>query len=263
MRCSARMCPGLKILRDAMQENSTFCKHDTDSALVLFVAVTFLITWGLIAVHILAPEIASATALDGRHFDLQDGTYRSLRQDRPTREEIEAGHLCPPGTIHLPNWADSEWLKQFTAEQLVTVRTKRDFARLEWQKLRECNEALDCRVYARAATWIHGADRGLSALGRSGSPARDLGTGNNRGWRGKHQIDCVADVATEADRAFELHGLNRSKAFTDIRSRDTLKQASWRPLASSDATHSQRDPDRGPLAQPKRLALSRASQHQT
>ena len=45
------------------------------------------------------------------------------------------------------------------AEQLVTVRTKRGFARLEWQKLRERNEALDCRVYARAAAWIAGADR--------------------------------------------------------------------------------------------------------
>ena len=32
-------------------------------------------------------------------------------------------------------------------------------SRLEWQKLRERNEALDCRVYARAAAWIAGADR--------------------------------------------------------------------------------------------------------
>ena len=39
------------------------------------------------------------------------------------------------------------------------MRTKRGFARLEWQKLRERNEALDCRVYARAAAWIAGADR--------------------------------------------------------------------------------------------------------
>ena len=54
---------------------------------------------------------------------------------------------------------ENEWLKQFVAEQLVTVRTKRGFARLDWQKLRERNEALDCRVYARAAAWIAGADR--------------------------------------------------------------------------------------------------------
>ena len=70
-------------------------------------------------------------------------TYRFLRQDRPTREEREAGALCPPGTIHLPDWADGEWLKQLTAEQLVTVKTRRGFARLEWRKLRERNEALD------------------------------------------------------------------------------------------------------------------------
>ena len=65
----------------------------------------------------------------------------------------------PPGTIHLPDWVECEWLKQFVAEQLVTVKTKRGFARLEWQKLRERNEALDARVYARAAAWIAGLDR--------------------------------------------------------------------------------------------------------
>jgi phage terminase large subunit GpA-like protein len=51
------------------------------------------------------------------------------------------------------------WLKQFCAEQLVTVRNRQGFSKLEWQKLRERNEALDCRVYARAAAWIAGIDR--------------------------------------------------------------------------------------------------------
>ncbi|WP_430463612.1 phage terminase large subunit family protein [Tabrizicola sp.] len=86
-------------------------------------------------------------------------TYRFLRQGRPTPEEITAGASFPAGTVHLPTWADSEWLKQLTAEQLVTVKTKRGFTKLEWQKLRERNEALDCRVYARAASWIAGIDR--------------------------------------------------------------------------------------------------------
>ena len=86
-------------------------------------------------------------------------TYRFLRLERPTPEELSGGALFPPGTLHLPDWIDSEWLKQLVAEQLVTVRNKRGFARLEWQKLRERNEALDCRVYARAAAWILGADR--------------------------------------------------------------------------------------------------------
>ena len=86
-------------------------------------------------------------------------TYRFLGLARPTDEELAGGAKYPHGSIHLPNWVESEWIKQLVAEQLVTVRTKRGFARLEWQKLRERNEALDCRVYARAAAWMVGADR--------------------------------------------------------------------------------------------------------
>ncbi len=86
-------------------------------------------------------------------------TYRFLRLERPTEEDMAEGAEFSPGSVHLPHWVKNEWLKQFVAEQLVTVRTKRGFARLEWQKLRERNEALDCRVYARAAARIAGADR--------------------------------------------------------------------------------------------------------
>ena len=86
-------------------------------------------------------------------------TYRFLRIERPSDEDREAGMLDASGTIHLPGWADTEWLKQLVAEQLVTIRNKRGYAHQEWQKMRERNEALDCRVYARAAAWIIGADR--------------------------------------------------------------------------------------------------------
>ena len=48
----------------------------------------------------------------------------------------------------------------------VKVKTKRGVQRLEWQKIRERNEALDCRVYARAAAWIAGADRWTEAMWR-------------------------------------------------------------------------------------------------
>jgi phage terminase large subunit GpA-like protein len=68
--------------------------------------------------------------------------------------------------VHLPRGAEAEWVKQLVAEQLVTVKTRRGFTRLEWQKLRERNEALDCRVYARAAAWIAGADRWTEAMWR-------------------------------------------------------------------------------------------------
>ncbi|MBW6496245.1 MAG: phage terminase large subunit family protein, partial [Burkholderiaceae bacterium] len=86
-------------------------------------------------------------------------TYRFLRIERPSDEDRALGVLDAAGTIHLPGWADSEWLKQLVAEQLVTIRNKRGYAHQEWQKMRERNEALDTRVYARAAAWILGADR--------------------------------------------------------------------------------------------------------
>ena len=86
-------------------------------------------------------------------------TYRFLRLDPLEVTSPVGGERFSPGFLHLPGWVDAEWLKQLTAEQLVTVKNKRGFAKLEWQKLRERNEALDCRVYARAAAWILGADR--------------------------------------------------------------------------------------------------------
>jgi phage terminase large subunit GpA-like protein len=42
---------------------------------------------------------------------------------------------------------------------LRTTKDRRGFARQEWAKLRERNEALDCAVLARAALWLLGADR--------------------------------------------------------------------------------------------------------
>ena len=84
-------------------------------------------------------------------------TYRFLRSAAPTGEDSTDRY--PAGYIHLPRGVDAEWTRQLASEQLVTVKTRRGFTRLEWQKLRERNEALDCRVYARAAAWIAGIDR--------------------------------------------------------------------------------------------------------
>ena len=86
-------------------------------------------------------------------------TYRCLRLAAPTDEECAQGVLHPAGYVHLPRGLEAEWVKQLVAEQLVSVRTRRGFQKLEWQKVRERNEVLDCRVYARAAAWIAGADR--------------------------------------------------------------------------------------------------------
>ena len=52
-------------------------------------------------------------------------TYRHLGLPRLTKEELAEGEQFPPGTVHLPDWVDSEWLKQMVAEELVTVRRPR------------------------------------------------------------------------------------------------------------------------------------------
>lgn len=84
--------------------------------------------------------------------------YGFLRKDKPTDEQLEAGEPYPSGYCHYPKYPE-EFFKQLTAERLVTVKDKRGFAYREWRKLRERNEVLDCRVYARAAASSVGIDR--------------------------------------------------------------------------------------------------------
>jgi phage terminase large subunit GpA-like protein len=85
--------------------------------------------------------------------------YRFLRLSAPTEEDLAAGGDWPAGFVHIPRGTTAEWMKQATAEQLVSSKTRAGFQRLEWQQTRERNEALDCRVYARAAAWLMGIDR--------------------------------------------------------------------------------------------------------
>jgi phage terminase large subunit GpA-like protein len=87
----------------------------------------------------------------------EEELYRWLRLDGLTDEEIEQGVPFPPGFCHFPRYSE-EYFKQITAEQLVTKLVK-GYKRMEWQKMRERNEALDCRVYARAAAARVGIDR--------------------------------------------------------------------------------------------------------
>jgi phage terminase large subunit GpA-like protein len=83
--------------------------------------------------------------------------YCWLRLDRPTDEDIDKGTPFPEGYCHFPQYGE-EYFKQITAEQLVTKVVK-GYRRHEWQKMRERNEALDCRVYARAAASRVGIER--------------------------------------------------------------------------------------------------------
>jgi phage terminase large subunit GpA-like protein len=79
--------------------------------------------------------------------------YRRLWLGRGETEDY------PQGWVHLPRAIEVEWIKQLVAEQLRTTKDRRGFARQEWAKLRDRNEALDCAVLARAALWLLGADR--------------------------------------------------------------------------------------------------------
>jgi phage terminase large subunit GpA-like protein len=86
--------------------------------------------------------------------------YRYLRLEKPTDEELVHGVCFPDGFVHIPQGATGEWVEQLVAEQLVSEKNKKTgFSRLKWVKTRERNEAMDCRVYARAMVWHLGADR--------------------------------------------------------------------------------------------------------
>ncbi|MFW6085223.1 MAG: phage terminase large subunit family protein, partial [Gemmatimonadota bacterium] len=122
---------------------------------------------------------------------IKQETYGFLRLPMP-----RDGEPFPPGYIHIPK-VDEELVKQLVAEDLVTSTDRRGFTKREWVKRRHRNEALDCRVYARAAAEQLGLSRmaALEAAGgqaggepRRASRARDAeGDGRSRrgGWLGR------------------------------------------------------------------------------
>lgn len=62
------------------------------------------------------------------------------------------------GFCHFPNYPES-YFKELTAEHVIEKLT-RGYKKLVWEKLPgRANEALDCRVYARAAAALAGVDR--------------------------------------------------------------------------------------------------------
>lgn len=84
---------------------------------------------------------------------IKEETYGYLRLKTP-----EDGEPYPAGYVHLPK-VDSEVCKQIAAEDLVTTKNRQGFPKREWVKNRDRNEALDCRVYARAAAEQLGMSR--------------------------------------------------------------------------------------------------------
>ena len=87
--------------------------------------------------------------------------YSDLRKRPPTPDEMAQGWTWPPGYCHFPdgeNFGD-EHFQQLCAEALVSRTDKRGRVIRQWETTRPRNEALDCRIYARAAAWDMGLDR--------------------------------------------------------------------------------------------------------
>ena len=83
---------------------------------------------------------------------IKQEVYGFLRQNAPV-----SGSAYPFGYCHFPKYPEN-FFQELTAEDYVKT-SKNGFARYEWRKSRPRNEALDCRVYARAAACMLGIDR--------------------------------------------------------------------------------------------------------
>lgn len=80
--------------------------------------------------------------------------YGWLRRRLPE----EDGEPLPHGWCHFPMHGE-EYFRQLCAERLTNTVDRRGYTKFEWIKTRPRNEALDCRIYARAAAALVGADR--------------------------------------------------------------------------------------------------------
>lgn len=63
----------------------------------------------------------------------------------------------PEGFCHFPEY-DRHYFRMLTSEHLRMTTDKKGYRRYEWNKKYERNEALDCRVYARAAASVLNMD---------------------------------------------------------------------------------------------------------
>jgi len=79
---------------------------------------------------------------------LKNQVYGFLKRLSITDEEKEKGTEQPIGLCHFPSYGE-EYFKMLTAE-IYTSKTIKGFKKYYWEKTRDRNEALDCRVYALA-----------------------------------------------------------------------------------------------------------------
>ena len=83
---------------------------------------------------------------------IKNEIYSHLRKESP-----KAGDPFPDGFFHFPYDYQEEYFKMLTAEQAKLYKTSTGYV-TRYEKIRERNEALDCRVLARAAASSLGMD---------------------------------------------------------------------------------------------------------
>jgi phage terminase large subunit GpA-like protein len=83
---------------------------------------------------------------------IKEELYSWLRLDGAGDDGVFA-----PGFCHFPQY-DEEYFKRLCSEQLMKKIINKH-VKFRWEKIHERNEALDCRVYARAAAHMFGMDR--------------------------------------------------------------------------------------------------------
>lgn len=71
------------------------------------------------------------------------------------------------GYVHIPNWADDEFIAQITSEKAIRKYIKGRGTIRQWVKTRERNEILDLMVYSLAALYLRGYKWVLRHLGSS------------------------------------------------------------------------------------------------
>ncbi|WP_053228089.1 phage terminase large subunit family protein [Spirochaeta cellobiosiphila] len=90
-------------------------------------------------------------------YDVGDGIIKSEIYSY-LKSEPEEGEY-PPGYCHFPENYDESYFQMLTAEQLVQrENSKTKVITFAWEKIRERNESLDCRKYARSAAALRGID---------------------------------------------------------------------------------------------------------
>lgn len=116
---------------------------------------------------------------------LKNDLYSCLKLERPTQE---SGEDLPPGWCDFPEYGE-DYFRGLCSEQLTRKKNRAGYTVMQWEKLVERNEPLDCRNYARAAAAIKGLDRWgddewtalRESLGYESPPRRDEETSTMNG----------------------------------------------------------------------------------